>query len=140
MKKERVINERLEPQEERSHVENSPSGYLNVQNIANYLGIRTSTLYSMVEKKRVPHYRIGRQIRFKKTEIDAWMAGQREAAVDVKMEATKVIRSLQKKPDLEVDRIVKKVVEDTKKKGYNFPQEKPGGIEGLETEVNHGLI
>jgi excisionase family DNA binding protein len=122
------------------HTETQPSGFLKIQDIANYLGIKTSTLYSMVEEKKVPHYRIGRLIRFKKSEIDEWMGEQKEGVVDVKMEAKKVIRSIEKRSDLDLDRIMKKAIEQSKKKGYNFPQEKPGGIEGLETEVNHGLV
>jgi hypothetical protein len=68
------------------------------------------------------------------------MAGQKEPVVDAMVEASKVIRSLQRKSNLDVDRITKRVVEQSKKKGYNFPQEKPGRIKGLGKEVEDGII
>ena len=117
-----------------------PSGFLKIQEISSYLGIKVSTIYTLVERRGIPHYRVGRLVRFKKSEVDEWMEGQRKPAVDAKVEAQKVGRSLQKKSDLDVDRIIKKVVEQSKKKGYNAPQEKPGGIKGLGTEVKDGLI
>ena len=116
------------------------SRFLDVQTIADYLGIKASTLYSMVEGKKLPHYKVGRLIRFKRSEIDEWMAGQREAVVDVKMEAKRVLRSIEKNSGLDVDRIMKKAVEQSKKKRYNFSQEKPGRIKGLGTEVEHGTL
>ena len=121
-------------------VEDSSPGFLNVRQIGNYLGIKDSTVYSMVEEKRIPHYRVGRLVRFRKADVDEWMAGQKEAVVDVKVEAKKVLRSIEKKSDLDVDRIMKKVVEQSNKKGYNAPQEKPGVIKGLGTEVKHGTL
>jgi len=128
------------PQEEGNSGRDLSSGFLNVQHIAEYLKVRVSTVYTLGKEKRIPHYRIGRQIRFKKSEIDEWMAGQKEPVVDVKVEAKKIVRSLHKKPDLAIDRIVKKAIEGTTKKEYTVSQEKPGRIEGLETEVKHGII
>ena len=140
MEKQNEKNQGLEPREKWNDKEDSSPGFLNVQQIANYLGIKASTVYSLVEQKKVPHYRIGRQIRFIGSEIDEWMNLQKEPAVDTKVEAKKVLRSIEKKSDLDVDRIVKKVVEQPKKKGYNFLQEKPGRIKDLRKEVEDGII
>jgi excisionase family DNA binding protein len=125
---------------ESSNQEDLSSGFLNVRTIARYLRLQPSTVYSLVEEKKVPHYRIGRQIRFRRSEVDEWMEGQREAAVDIKIEDRRVVGSLQRRPGADVDRIMKKAIEDTKKKGYTVSQEKSGGIKGLETEVKHGLV
>jgi excisionase family DNA binding protein len=129
-----------EPQEEKDNERDLSQGFLGVREVACYLGVRPSTIYAMVERKGIPHYKVGRLVRFKKFEIDEWMAGQKEPVVDAMVEARKVIRSLQRKPNLDLDRIMKKVVEQSKKRGYNFPQEKPGGIEGLGKEVDDGII
>ena len=118
----------------------SLSSFLNVKEVAEYLALKTSTVYSLVEEKKIPHYRIGRQIRFKVSEIDEWMAGQKEPVVDAMVEARKVIRSFQRKPNLDGGRIMKKVVEQSKKKGYTSLQEKPGRIKGLREEVKYGAI
>ena len=140
IKEQKVENQRPEPQTETNQIQDSSQGYENVQDIAEYLAIKPSTLYALVGRREVPFYKVGRLIRFKRSSIDEWMEKQREEVVDIKMEAKKVLRSIEKKSDLDLDRIMKKVVEQSKKKRYNSPQEKPGGIEGLETEVNHGTV
>lgn len=56
--------------------ENSPmKKWLSVEELAHYLGIRKSTVYSYVAERRVPFHKIpGSQItKFKLSEIDAWM-------------------------------------------------------------------
>ena len=93
----------------------------------------------MVEEKKIPHYRIGRQIRFKLSEIEDWLKERKEPVVDVEGQMKKVIRSLEK-TDLNADEILKKVVEEAKGKRYTSPQEKPGRIKGLGKEVEDGTI
>ena len=116
------------------------SGFMNIKENSEYLGIKVNTLYSMVEQKSIPHYRIGRQIRFKKSDIDQWMEGQREEVVDAKVEAKKIIRSLQKRPTQDVDRIVKKAVEEVKGTDYTSNYGKPDRIKGLRKEAEHGSL
>lgn len=140
MERQRTNNHGSEPQEERNNERDLSQAFLDVQAIARYLGIKPSSIYSMVEEKKVPHYRIGRQIRFKKSEIDEWMAGQREAVVDVKMETKKVIRSLQRRPGAAVDWIVKKAIDEAGKKGYTSSHGKPDHDKGLRKEVEHGSL
>ncbi|MEW6003661.1 MAG: helix-turn-helix domain-containing protein [Nitrospirota bacterium] len=48
-------------------------GYLNIEELSEYLGIKKSSLYAKVAKRQVPFYKIDRLIRFKKTEIDRWV-------------------------------------------------------------------
>jgi excisionase family DNA binding protein len=139
MERQKARNQASEPQQERNHIENSSSGFLNVEAIAKYLGIKPSTLYSMVEEKQIPHYRIGRQIRFRKSEIDHWMVGQREPVVDVKLEARRVIRSVEKKSDLNVERIVAKAIDEAKEKRYTPDYGKPDR-KGLGKEVSDGTV
>jgi excisionase family DNA binding protein len=122
------------------HTETQPSGFLKIQEIANYLGIKVSTIYALVEKRGIPHYRVGRLVRFKKSEVAQWMEERKEAAVDIKIEGTRVMVSFQRRPNLDVDRIVKKVVEQSINKTYNPSQEKPGRIKGLRKEVEDGII
>jgi len=49
------------------------NAYFKIEDIAVYLSIKTKTLYAMVEAGEIPHYRIGRLIRFKKGDVDSWM-------------------------------------------------------------------
>ena len=118
----------------------SLSSFLNVKEVATYLALKASTVYSLVEEKKIPHYRIGRQIRFKRSEIDEWMNSQKEPAVDAKVEARKVITSLQKKPGLAINEIVKKSIDEAGKKVYTSRHGKPDQSKGLGKEVEHGSI
>ena len=123
-----------------SNEEGLSAGFLNVQDVARYLKLRVSTVYSMVEQRRIPHYRVGRQLRFRKFEIDEWAEKLKQPVIDTAVEARKVLQSIEKKSDLDINRITTKTVEDTKKKGYTSLQEKPGRIKGLREEVKYGAI
>ena len=50
----------------------------DVRRVSRYLGIKLSTLYAMIERKEIPHYRIGRLARFKQAEIDAWLLTKKQ--------------------------------------------------------------
>lgn len=47
--------------------------WLSVEEIAQHLGISKETVYRWLEKKRIPAHRVGKQWRFKPTEVDEWV-------------------------------------------------------------------
>ena len=87
--------------------------FLNIKEVGKYLGIKISTLYFYVENGDIPHYRIGRLIRFKKQEVDQWMEGNKKERIDLSKMAA---RMLGKVPHqiLDVPSIVKKAIAETK--------------------------
>ena len=135
----RARDESSRPTGANNWAEDSNSGFLNVAENAGYLGIKTSTVYSLVEAKQIPHYRIGRQIRFKKSDIDEWMEKQKEEVVDVRAEAKKIFTPIKKKADLDVDRIVKKAIEGVEEKQYTSFNGK-SDHKGLGKEVEYGSL
>lgn len=56
-----------------------PKQWLSVQEIANYLGVKTSTIYAYVSERRIPFHKIPKSqlVRFKLSEIEAWMESGR---------------------------------------------------------------
>lgn len=48
--------------------------WLNVDEIAQHLGIASVTVYRWLEKGKIPSHRVGKQWRFKASEVDAWVA------------------------------------------------------------------
>ena len=42
--------------------------------VASYLHCSLSTVRRMVQRDVVPHYRLGKLVRFRRSEIDAWLA------------------------------------------------------------------
>ena len=115
------------------------SDFLNIQDLSQLLRIKPSTLYSMVEKKMIPHYKVGRMVRFKRCEIDQWMEGNREECVDPEKVARKVLAPVQRNA-IDIDRVVRKAVEGVRGQGYTKSHGKPDQVKGLGREDLHGTL
>lgn len=62
--------------------------YLNYQQLGDVLGIKVSTLYSLVCRKRIPHHRLsGRMVRFSTEEINDWLK-DKQCPVDASEQQT----------------------------------------------------
>ena len=46
---------------------------MDVEGVAEYLGLAASTVYDRVRSLEIPHARIGQLIRFRKVDIDRWL-------------------------------------------------------------------
>ncbi len=68
--------------------------FLDIKQISLYLNIKPSLTYALVESKEIPHYRVGRLIRFKKEEVDRWIEGHKVPGFDTKHRAKRASRSL----------------------------------------------
>jgi len=53
---------------------------LNVTEAARYLGVSIFTLYTWVNQRKIPHYKIGRLLKFNQGEISAWISERKVAA------------------------------------------------------------
>lgn len=62
--------EQCQPQE-------SAPEWLGTPAAARYLGVRLRTLYGLVDEQGLPAYRVGRAVRIKRSDLDAWLDGQR---------------------------------------------------------------
>jgi len=113
--------------------------FLSIQWLSIYLGIGPKSLYAMVEENRIPHYRVGKLIRFKRSEIDEWMEGNRKDCVDVEKAVRKTLGARQK-PKIGIDRLVKKSIERVKREGYTTPHGKPDQVRGLGKGVKNGTL
>jgi len=47
--------------------------WLTLDQIAEYLQMSTSSIYKMAQSGNIPAYKVGRQWRFKRDEIDRWV-------------------------------------------------------------------
>ncbi len=50
---------------------------LTLEELAKYLKISKHTLYKMLEKRKIPAFKVANQWRFKKSDIDKWLEKQR---------------------------------------------------------------
>ena len=46
---------------------------MDIQTLAGYLGIGRSKIYGLIRQRKIPASRIGRQYRFSKSIVDAWL-------------------------------------------------------------------
>jgi excisionase family DNA binding protein len=95
---------------------NGESSFLTIQEVSNYLHIKPATLYAKTEGGELPHYKIGRLVRFKKDDIDKWMEDQRHDPIDAGKAVRRVLRAKNKSS---LAQVIKKVI--AKKKEILYP-------------------
>ena len=113
--------------------------FSTIKEISDYLNLKPSTIYSMVAAKRIPHFRVGRLVRFKKSEIDLWMEGNRKKCIDISGAARKVLKAA-RAPARDINRVVKKAIEESKRIDYTASYGKPDQVKGLGKEVPDGTV
>ena len=83
--------------------------YLKIEDISAYLNIKSKTLYAMVESGDIPHYRIGRLIRFKREDVDLWMEAKKVIRSNPMGKAKRAIRP--SKRNQYIDKVVRKTID-----------------------------
>jgi excisionase family DNA binding protein len=83
--------------------------YLKIEDISAYLSIKTKTLYAMVESGDIPHYRIGRLIRFKIEDVDSWMEAKKVICSNPPQKPKRVFVSSRRNQC--IDKIVRKTID-----------------------------
>ncbi|KGO92815.1 hypothetical protein Q767_15340 [Flavobacterium enshiense DK69] len=67
---------------------------LNVDQIAAYLLLAKSSIYGLTATSKIPHYKYGKKLYFKKSEIDDWILAKRIKTMDeIEQEAMEYIRN-----------------------------------------------
>jgi excisionase family DNA binding protein len=56
-------------------------GFLTTEEVLEYLQVNLRTVYRLIKAGRIPAVRVGRQWRFRKRDIDAWLETQRPRTV-----------------------------------------------------------
>jgi excisionase family DNA binding protein len=56
------------------------NGFWDIADLSSYLKVKVKTIYAMTSV--IPHYRVGKLIRFRKQEIDSWMESRRAKAFE----------------------------------------------------------
>jgi excisionase family DNA binding protein len=74
--------------------------WLSVDDVAGYLGIRRGTVYKWVERSGLPARKVGRLLKFRRAEVDAWVERRSAGAVKRK-EGHRLLRLLREAvPDM----------------------------------------
>ena len=112
------------------------NSYWDILDLSHYLKVKVKTLYAMIYD--IPHYRVGKLIRFKKKEIEAWMENKK-GKDDFKTQTRKK-REVSESANSHIDRLIRKTIDQTKQEDYNLDHGKSDRIEGQRKEVNDGSI
>lgn len=111
--------------------------FWNIEDLSAYLKIKQKTLYGIVNQ--IPHYRVGKLLRFKRQEIDAWMENNKAGINDVPPHRNRRIKS-PKKTNIHIDGLIRQAIDQLANESYNPGNGKPDHVKGLGKEVKHGLI
>ena len=57
--------------------------WLSVEEIAVHLGVSKESIYRWAEKGKMPSYKVGRQWKFKLSEVDSWVVSSSENKVEI---------------------------------------------------------
>ena len=55
--------------------------FLTTEEVLDYLHVNLRTVYRLIKAGKIPAVRVGRQWRFRKSDIDAWLQSQQAAAI-----------------------------------------------------------
>lgn len=56
----------------------SESAILTIKEVAEYLKVTERTIYRLAAAKKIPGFKVGGMWRFRKTDLDGWIAAQSE--------------------------------------------------------------
>ena len=114
------------------------NGFWDIADLSSYLKVKIKTLYAMTAN--IPHYRVGKLIRFKKQEIDSWMENKRIKALDGINKSKNIKGKQSDKGNNHIDKLIRKVIDQSKNEVYNHDHGKSDRIGGLIKETNNGSI
>lgn len=61
----------------------SPDSVMTVKEVADYLRVNQRTVYRLAVERRLPGFKVGANWRFKRGDIDGWIAAQSSAPMPV---------------------------------------------------------
>jgi excisionase family DNA binding protein len=108
---------------------------LTIKETAGYLKVRPSTVYSWVEQGRIPYSKIGRIIRFRKSEIDLWFDSKMTQAVSQRAFAPRKTGGR-----IDIDQMLEKVIDSETRGEYTHPKQGKPDKSRPRKEVSHGAL
>lgn len=71
---------------------NEVDDFMNVQQVASFIGLSKPTIYGLTHKRKIPHFKAGKRLYFKKSEIENWITSSKvKTKQEIKQMATEYI-------------------------------------------------
>jgi excisionase family DNA binding protein len=113
--------------------------FWRIEEVCQYLNVKRSTAYSLVESGSIPFYRIGRLLRFKPEDVKSWMETRRSNGIDTDKKAKVILKAINR-PIADINHLVKKSIAEVKGNGYTASHRETRPIRGLREEVQDGVV
>jgi len=117
----------------------TPKEFLTIDDVTRYLNVKRSCVYSLVEAGAIPHYRIGRLIRFKRHDIDQWMENHRQDPFQANKRARAILKATNNS-NVHIDKVVNKSIAEIKVDRYTPNHGRPDQDKDLRKEVSSGTL
>lgn len=62
-------------------MERDAEKWVSLEEIAEHMGLSKDTIRNYIKKQRIPYYKIGKQYKFKISEIDTWIESGKSASI-----------------------------------------------------------
>lgn len=62
-------------------MERDTEKWVSLEEIAEHMGLSKDTIRNYIKKQQMPYYRIGKQYKFKISEIDTWIESGKSASI-----------------------------------------------------------
>ncbi len=109
--------------------------FWTVLEVASYLQVKPSTIYQWASEGKLPHYRMGKLLRFKREEIEAWTKRCWKEGVDIEERSRMILKRMEGRGFG-----MKKRIETGRGNLYNSSRGKPDQSRGLGKEVEDGNL
>ncbi len=106
--------------------------FWDINDLSYYLKVKVKTLYAMASD--IPHYRVGKLIRFRKQEIDSWMENKKINGIKRTNKSRKITSNIP------IEQLIRKTIDQSKDEVYNPYHGKSDRIEGPKKEIHNGSI
>ena len=77
-------------------MEKVPERYYSVREVAELFDVHINTIYNLVQRNQIPYFRVGRQYRFKESDLKKWIESHGLAWEELEERASKALQSEQR--------------------------------------------
>ena len=103
---------------------------MNIRELAVYLNMKQSTIYALVERRQIPHIRIGKLVRFNLQQVNTWLASL-TVLPDEAVRRKDNYRGF-RRSSREIDNIVNQAIAESQGTGYTAKRGKQPASSGKE--------